>query len=76
MARILLKANPKCVYCLGKGIATPLHILCGSPVCRCVTEQLTILTFQKDYNIPQRDRYVPDHPEFVDSVTAESEESK
>lgn len=68
MAGILLRANPRCALCLGSGAPIPLHVLCGTTVCRCITEQITILTVPKDYSIPQRNRYIPGHPEFVEKA--------
>ena len=63
MKKIEVRANPKCMYCLGSGIAavlfTPQH-----RVCSCVTEQLKIVTFPKDHSIPASDRYQPGEPDF------------
>jgi hypothetical protein len=68
MERITVRAARNCKNCLGTGVATPLHALCGSPVCSCVTEQLRILTVAKggeDYSIPVNARYSPGSPEYV-----------
>lgn len=63
--RIALRANPECKFCLGTGAATPVHILCGKPVCRCVTEQIRIIYSEPDYTIPENKRYVPGNPQYI-----------
>ncbi len=60
---ITVRANPKCKYCLGAGKAASMY---GPEehICSCVTEQLTIVTVDKDYSIPADQRYSPGSPSF------------
>ncbi len=63
-AKIVVRTKPNCKFCLGSGMAAELYGP-GEHVCPCVTEQLTIMTVEKDYSIPAGQRHVPGKPEFV-----------
>ncbi len=60
--RIMVKANPRCKYCLGTARAQGFYAGVVH-VCSCVTEQLCIIVVDKDYSIQAR--YEPGQPEFV-----------
>ena len=62
MDRLTVRANPKCVYCLGSGVAADIFGPKES-ICPCVTEQLRIITVDKDYRV--QERHHPGQPEFV-----------
>lgn len=62
--KIKVTANRKCRYCLGSGV---LELPCVSmgitadarTVCPCVTSQLEITVFPKDYKITDREEPAP-----------------
>lgn len=62
MERVTLKTKPNCALCLGSGVSHGLYAGVVM-VCRCITEQLRIITVEKDYSIT--DRYEPGKPEYV-----------
>lgn len=65
--RLTVRTNPKCKFCLGAGKS--IHMKGIEIICSCVTEQLRIVTVDKDYGIPGADRYVPGEAEFVLETT-------
>lgn len=64
MDKLEVRANPKCKYCLGSGMAQGFYAGVVH-VCACITEQLRIIIIDKDYRIPAEERYKPGQPEFV-----------
>ena len=62
MEKMTVRANPACVYCLGSGVAANIFGPKES-ICPCVTEQLRIITVDKNYCI--QECHHPGHPEFV-----------
>lgn len=63
MSKIVVRSNPKCRLCLGSGLAD-FVVAGGTHVCPCVTEQLKIVVVDKNYAIPDEERYWPGMPEF------------
>jgi hypothetical protein len=65
MPKIILKTKPNCKFCLGTGIS--ISLFAGiETTCRCITEQIVVLTVPADYSI--MDRYEPGKPEYIEEV--------
>lgn len=61
--KIRVHAAPACKNCLGSGLS--LAIFGGEHICRCVTENLEIVYYDKDYSIPGDQRYSPGDATFI-----------